>query len=43
MRLLGASLMCADFLQLGGQISELEKGGIDFYQGEPQNSEKIVR
>ncbi|HCJ6184650.1 TPA: hypothetical protein NU566_003344 [Escherichia coli] len=31
MRLLGASLMCADFLQLGGQISELEKGGIDFY------------
>ncbi|EEX2877722.1 ribulose-phosphate 3-epimerase [Escherichia coli] len=31
MRLLGASLMCADFLKLGGQILELEKGGIDFY------------
>ncbi|HED2698183.1 MULTISPECIES: ribulose-phosphate 3-epimerase [Klebsiella] len=31
MKLLGASLMCADFLQLGEQISELEKAGIDFY------------
>lgn len=31
MRLLGASLMCADFLQLGKQLAELDKAGIDFY------------
>lgn len=31
MRLLGASLMCADVLQLGQQIADLEKAGIDFY------------
>ncbi|BDH46927.1 ribulose-phosphate 3-epimerase [Salmonella enterica subsp. enterica serovar Choleraesuis] len=31
MRLLGASLMCADVLKLGEQIIELEKAGIDFY------------
>ncbi|EJF90430.1 ribulose-phosphate 3-epimerase [Bartonella tamiae] len=28
---LGASLMCADFLNLGSQIQSLEKGNIDFY------------
>lgn len=31
MKLLGASLMVADFLNLGSQIGELEKGNIDFY------------
>ncbi len=31
MRLLGASLMCADLLNLGQQIAELEAANIDFY------------
>lgn len=31
MKLLGASLMCADLLHLGQQIKELETANIDFY------------
>lgn len=31
MRILGASLMCADLLNLGQQIAELEAANIDFY------------
>lgn len=30
-RALGASLMCVDYLNVGKEIAELEKAGIDFY------------